>query len=115
MAPPPPTLAKFAGFVEWSQRERAQGRGICFGIVPHGVTAAIGILEVRSLDSTSSDAELGIRPECSFLVHGRVCRRGQRTHGVCVRATLRVTRLAAAHRSAQPARTGCHAESPCAA
>jgi ribosomal-protein-alanine N-acetyltransferase len=59
MAPPPPTLAKFAGFVEWSQQERAQGRGICFGIVPDGMTAAAGILQVRCLDSMSSDAEWG--------------------------------------------------------
>jgi RimJ/RimL family protein N-acetyltransferase len=25
MAPPPPTPAKFAGFVEWSHQQRAQG------------------------------------------------------------------------------------------
>ena len=31
MAPPPPTLAKFAGFVEWSHQQRAQGHGACFG------------------------------------------------------------------------------------
>jgi ribosomal-protein-alanine N-acetyltransferase len=59
MAPPPPTLAKFAGFVEWSQQERGQGHGVCFGIVPEGMTAAVGILQVRCLDSTSSDAEWG--------------------------------------------------------
>jgi RimJ/RimL family protein N-acetyltransferase len=59
MAPPPPTLAKFAGFVEWSQRERMQGRSICFGIVPDGVTEAVGILQVRWVDSTLSDAEWG--------------------------------------------------------
>jgi RimJ/RimL family protein N-acetyltransferase len=47
MAPAPPTLAKFAGFVEWSHRQRAQGHGVCFGIVPHGMTAAVGILQVR--------------------------------------------------------------------
>ena len=47
MAPPPPTLAKFAGFVEWSHQQRAQGHGICFGIVPDGMTAAVGILQVR--------------------------------------------------------------------
>ena len=58
-APPPPTLAKFAGFVEWSHQERAQGRGICFGIVPDGMTAATGILQVRCLDSMSSEAEWG--------------------------------------------------------
>jgi [ribosomal protein S5]-alanine N-acetyltransferase len=58
MAPPPPTLAKFAGFVEWSHQQRAQGRGICYGIVPDGMTAAVGILQVR-LTPTLSDAEWG--------------------------------------------------------
>jgi [ribosomal protein S5]-alanine N-acetyltransferase len=58
MAPPPPTLAKFAGFVEWSHQQRAQGRGVCFGIVPDGMTAAAGILQVR-FDPTISGAEWG--------------------------------------------------------
>ena len=58
MAPPPPTLAKFAGFVEWSHQQRAQGHGVCFGIVPDGMRAAVGILQVR-LESTLSDAEWG--------------------------------------------------------
>ena len=57
-APPPPTLAKFAGFVEWSHQQRARGHGICFGIVPEGMTAAVGILQVR-LEPTPSDAEWG--------------------------------------------------------
>lgn len=59
MAPPPPTLAKFAGFVVWSVQEREQGRGLCFGIVPDGMTAAVGILQVRSLYPASSSAEWG--------------------------------------------------------
>jgi RimJ/RimL family protein N-acetyltransferase len=59
MAPPPPTLAKFAGFVEWSHQEREQGHGLCFGIVPDGMTAAVGILQVRSLDPALSSAEWG--------------------------------------------------------
>jgi ribosomal-protein-alanine N-acetyltransferase len=58
MAPPPPTLAKFAGFVEWSHQQRAQGHGVCFGIVPDGMMAAVGILQVR-LEPTSSNAEWG--------------------------------------------------------
>ena len=58
MAPPPPTLAKFAGFVEWSHQQRAQGHGVCFGIVPDGMTAAVGILQVR-LEPRLSDAEWG--------------------------------------------------------
>jgi len=59
MAPAPPTLAKFAGFVVWSHQEREQGQGLCFGVVPDGMTAAVGILQVRSLDSTLSTAEWG--------------------------------------------------------
>jgi [ribosomal protein S5]-alanine N-acetyltransferase len=58
MAPPPPTLAKFAGFVEWSHQQRAQGHGVCFGIVPKGMTVAVGILQVR-LEPALSNAEWG--------------------------------------------------------
>jgi ribosomal-protein-alanine N-acetyltransferase len=58
MAPPPPTLAKFAGFVEWSHLQRAQGHGVCFGIVPDGMTAAVGILQLR-FDPTVAGAEWG--------------------------------------------------------
>ena len=58
MAPPPPTLAKFAGFVEWSHQQRALGRGVCFGIVPDGMVAAVGILQIR-LEPTLPDAEWG--------------------------------------------------------
>jgi ribosomal-protein-alanine N-acetyltransferase len=58
MAPPPPTLAKFAGFVEWSHQQRAQGHGVCFGIVPDRMSAAVGILQVR-FDPTVSGAEWG--------------------------------------------------------
>ena len=70
MAPPPPTLAKFAGFVVWSHQEREQGRGLCFGIVPDGMTAAVGILQVRSLDSTSSSAEWGFVLSAHFWSTG---------------------------------------------
>lgn len=69
MAPAPPTLAKFAGFVEWSGRQRAQGHGVCFGIVPEGMTAAVGILQLR-LDSTLSDAEWGFVLSAHFWSTG---------------------------------------------
>ena len=69
MAPPPPTLAKFAGFVEWSHQQRAQGRGVCYGIVPDGMTAAVGILQVR-LEPTSPDAEWGFVLSAHFWSTG---------------------------------------------
>ena len=59
MAPPPPTLATFAGFVVWSHKEREAGRGLCFGIVPDAMAAAVGILQVRYTDATLSTAEWG--------------------------------------------------------
>jgi ribosomal-protein-alanine N-acetyltransferase len=70
MAPPPPTLAKFAGFVVWSHQEREQGRGLCFGIIPDGMRAAVGILQVRFLDSTSSSAEWGFVLSAHFWSSG---------------------------------------------
>ena len=70
MAPPPPNLAKFAGFVDWSHRERKQGHGLCFGIVPDGMTAAVGILQVRCIDSTFSSAEWGFVLSAHFWSTG---------------------------------------------
>jgi ribosomal-protein-alanine N-acetyltransferase len=70
MAPPPPTLAKFAGFVVWSHQEREQGHGLCFGIVPDGMRAAVGILQVRSLDPTLSSAEWGFVLSAQFWSTG---------------------------------------------
>jgi ribosomal-protein-alanine N-acetyltransferase len=69
MAPPPPTLAKFAGFVEWSHQQRAQGHGVCFGIVPQGMTAAVGILQVRQ-DPASSGGEWGFVLSAHFWSTG---------------------------------------------
>ena len=112
MAPPPPTLAKFAGFVEWSHQQRAQGHGVCFGIIPEGMTAAVGILQVR-LEPTLSDAEWGFVLSHSFLVHGRVFRRGQGARRVCVHDHARRASRSA-HRSAQSARTRRRAKTWCA-
>jgi len=70
MAPPPPTIAKFAGFVEWSHQERERGRGLCFGIVPDGMTSAVGILQVRCPDSTVSSAEWGFVLSAHFWSTG---------------------------------------------
>jgi RimJ/RimL family protein N-acetyltransferase len=70
MAPPPPTLAKFAGFVAWSHQQREQGHGLCFGIVPDGMTAAAGILQVRSTDAARSSAEWGFVLSAHFWSTG---------------------------------------------
>src|SRR5918993_2155928 len=70
MAPPPPTLAKFAGFVEWSHQQRAKGRGVCFGIVPDGMATAVGILQVRLDPEPSTEAEWGFVLSAHFWSTG---------------------------------------------
>jgi ribosomal-protein-alanine N-acetyltransferase len=69
MAPPPPTLAKFAGFVEWAHQQRAEGRGVCFGIVPAGMMPAVGILQLRR-GSSSAGAEWGFAMSAHFWSTG---------------------------------------------
>ena len=69
MAPPPPTLAKFAGFVEWSHQQRTHGRGVCFGIIPEGMSAAVGILQIR-LDPGLAEAEWGFVLSAHFWSTG---------------------------------------------
>jgi RimJ/RimL family protein N-acetyltransferase len=93
MAPPPPTLAKFAGFVEWSHQQRAQGHGVCFGIVPNGMTTAVGILQVR-LDPALSAAEWGFVLSAHFWSTG-VFTDAANVVAECVFTTMRVERLEA--------------------
>jgi len=56
---PPPSVAAFAGFIQWAQTQRAEGKGVCFGIVPHGLTEAIGMVQVRALEPSFFTCEWG--------------------------------------------------------
>ena len=47
---PPATLDGVERFIAWTQRERAAGIHACFGIVPHGMTEAVGIIQSRQSD-----------------------------------------------------------------
>ena len=70
MSPPPPSLSAFRGFIAWAQRERAAGNGICFGIVPAGLNAAVGIIQVRALEPSWFTAEWGFAIGASFWATG---------------------------------------------
>lgn len=59
LAPPPRSAEAMAGFVTWSQQERATARSVCFGIVPYGLCTAVGIIQVRALEPTWFTAEWG--------------------------------------------------------
>jgi len=56
---PPPSAEAFAGFVAWTHQRRAAAKGVCFGIVPHGLDSAVGIIQVRALDAAFLNAEWG--------------------------------------------------------
>lgn len=70
ISPPPPTLDAFAGFIAWAQRQRAEGHSVCFGIVPHGLERAIGIVQIRSLETAFLAADWGFAIGANFWSTG---------------------------------------------
>jgi len=59
MSPPPSTAEGFEKFIAWTRRQRAGGRSLAFGVVPHGSTTVAGLFQVRALDGTFHTAEWG--------------------------------------------------------
>jgi RimJ/RimL family protein N-acetyltransferase len=59
ISPPPTTIEGFERFITWACAERAAGRYTCFAVVPHGMTAAIGLFQVRQLEPGFETAEWG--------------------------------------------------------
>src|SRR5687767_3752778 len=47
ISPPPTTVEGFEKFIVWARAERAAGRYVCFAVVPHGMSSAIGLFQVR--------------------------------------------------------------------
>jgi ribosomal-protein-alanine N-acetyltransferase len=59
ISPPPTTIEAFERFIEWTHRERAAGRYVCFAVMPRGFDTAIGIFQVRAVDPGFGTAEWG--------------------------------------------------------
>jgi RimJ/RimL family protein N-acetyltransferase len=59
ISPPPMTVGGFERFIEWTHRERAAGRFICFAVVPHGMDTAVGLFQLRELEPGFATAEWG--------------------------------------------------------
>jgi ribosomal-protein-alanine N-acetyltransferase len=68
--PPPSTLTRFEGFIEWAQREREASKGVCFVVVPHGLQQPIGLFQLRALDAQFQLAEWGFALAPSFWSTG---------------------------------------------
>jgi RimJ/RimL family protein N-acetyltransferase len=59
ISPPPTTVEGFERFIGWAQRQRQAGEYLCFAVVPHGMSTAVGIFQIRRLDRGFSTAEWG--------------------------------------------------------
>ena len=56
---PSSTLEGFEAFVDFTHRERAANRLVCYGVVPRGLSSAIGVFQVRAKDAEFTTAEWG--------------------------------------------------------
>lgn len=50
ISPPPTSIQGFERFIEWAIRERRTGSYACFGIVPEGMSTAVGLFQLRALE-----------------------------------------------------------------
>jgi RimJ/RimL family protein N-acetyltransferase len=66
ISPPPTTIEGFERFIGWARAERAAGRYVCFAVVPHGMSTAIGLFQVRQLEPGFATAEWGFALGSAF-------------------------------------------------
>ena len=59
ISPPPTTVEGFERFIAWTHRQRTVGAYACFAVTLRGFDTAIGIFQVRALESSFETAEWG--------------------------------------------------------
>jgi len=59
ISPPPPTVDGFEKFIAWTNRQRAAGTSVAYGITLKGSDTVIGLFQVRSLATRFDIAEWG--------------------------------------------------------
>ena len=59
ISPPPTTVEGFERFIAWTHQERAEGRYVCFAVVPAGLTQAVGIFQIRAMEPGFGISEWG--------------------------------------------------------
>lgn len=70
ISPPPTTVEGFERFIQWTAREREAGRYLCFAVVPDGYDTAVGLFQVRQLESGFGTAEWGFAIASEFWGSG---------------------------------------------
>ena len=66
ISPPPTTVEGFERFIAWAQRERQRGTYVCFAVVPHGMSVAVGLFQVRQVEPRFATAEWGFALGSAF-------------------------------------------------
>lgn len=66
ISPPPTTVEGFERFIAWAKRERQRGAYVCFAVVPHGMSSAVGLFQVRQLERGFATAEWGFALGSAF-------------------------------------------------
>lgn len=59
ISPPPTTIDGFEKFIAWTWHQREQGHYICYGVVPAGMSTAIGLFQLRALEPGFGMCEWG--------------------------------------------------------
>jgi RimJ/RimL family protein N-acetyltransferase len=59
ISPPPTTVAGFERFILWTHGQRQLGEYVCYGVVPRGMSVAVGLFQVRRQDPAFTTAEWG--------------------------------------------------------
>jgi [ribosomal protein S5]-alanine N-acetyltransferase len=63
---PPSTVQGFERFVTWSHTMRRAGTHACFAVVPTGLAAAVGVIQLRLLETGPRTAEWGFAIGSSY-------------------------------------------------
>lgn len=94
ISPPPTTVEGFEHFIVWAQAQRELGEYVCFSVVPRGMSAAIGLFQVRRLDAGFENAEWGVALGSAYWGTGMFIDGGRLTIDFAL-TTLGVRRLEA--------------------
>ena len=66
ISPPPTTVEGFEKFIAWAHRQRQAGHYMCYAVTLKGFDTAIGIFQVRDLNSGLETAEWGFAIGSAF-------------------------------------------------
>lgn len=94
ISPPPTTVEGFERFITWAQQQRQKGEYVCFAVMPHGLSVAVGLFQVRRMDSNFGTAEWGFALGSAYWGTGMFVEGGRMTVDFAI-GTLGVHRLEA--------------------